>query len=374
MATKKSAVRGILPPTVNTTKSSSSTTKDTSSITEAKAEENESTPYSQALSRLEPLQPILLGIAHRNKNQHRRAAWWRHFGLLRRNCARLVEVLVEAVAVAQKNAAKAAKAAKAGKAKSKKRRREELASGNRTDGNADVDAATGVVTDENVVRHVTWIRDVLSPKCYLAFSQLIADTQFSPIGVVLLGILAQLQAACDIAVPPPSPSALATSAVTEFQPSIIDNTLTANNIASSAAERSSNQSESSAAPGENQGDGDEKGKGKTISREAVERAAAQQKRDKDSLSRKTEEKLATGKIKDIPRARSKMPLAESATLPSQEKQAQPDEDIPSRPAKKLKTATAATKAVEEKGPKDKKTSKKKAKKGDAFDDLFKGLM
>ena len=166
MAMKKSAARGILPPTANATKLSSST-KDTTATAEAISDEKEATPYSQALSRLEPLLPILQGIAHRNHNQHHRAAWWRHFGLLRRNCARLVEVLVEAVAAAQKNAARAAKASKA---KSKKRRREELASGGVGTGareNQDANAQPGTVMDENVPERATRIRDVLVPKCYL---------------------------------------------------------------------------------------------------------------------------------------------------------------------------------------------------------------
>ncbi|KAK5627737.1 hypothetical protein RRF57_003452 [Xylaria bambusicola] len=204
---------------------------------------------------------------------------------------------------------------------------------------------------------------------------LTADTQFSPIGVVLLGVLAQLQAACDIAVPRPaplSPSALNISQIADSRPPAIGNATTAGSdttLALLASERSLKTIESRAAPGEKQDDG----QGKIISREAVERAAAQQRKDKDSLSSKTKGQLAAEKTKDILRASIAPPKQVSSARDSVA-----DGEIPSRPAKKPKTAAITTKATPGKGmsaaSKDKKTSKKKTKKGDAFDDLFKGLI
>ncbi|KAI1365243.1 hypothetical protein F5Y08DRAFT_189970 [Xylaria arbuscula] len=402
MATKKGAVRGsILPPAATVPKPSSSTKDTTTTMAEATLGEKEASPYSQALSRLEPLRPILLGIAHRNHNQHRRAAWWRHFGLLRRNCARLVEVLVEAVATAQKNAARAAKASKA---KNKKRRREELMSGGAASGprqNEDMDAQAGAVTDENVVKYATWIRDVLVPKCYLAFSQLTADTQFAPIGVVLLGALAQLQAACDIAVPKPaaapssSPSAPDVSVVrvaaadSQPPPALENATTTGKDIAPSsspAAERKAQMSEESrTASGAAKEDRSQKAGGKAISREAVERAAAQRGKDKErgkskgSLSGKS-----TAKLRNDSQAKGNIEGREApAALPPSKRQVPTtresgaDADT-TRPAKKMKTSTVTTTRDEEKdtsADKDKKKKKKKKlKEGDAFDDLFKGLL
>ncbi|KAI0115087.1 hypothetical protein F4814DRAFT_418227 [Daldinia grandis] len=136
--------------------------------------------YQDALDRLQPLQPVLRGFNHRNRNQHRRAAWWAPFGMLRRHVERVVDELLEA-----SNAVAVAAAAAASKSKSKKRRRDD----------DDDDSNSGGV-ERKVRGHVEWLRDVLIPKCYLAFSQLTADNQFAALGVVLLGALAQVNAAC----------------------------------------------------------------------------------------------------------------------------------------------------------------------------------
>ncbi|OTA93310.1 hypothetical protein M434DRAFT_11720 [Hypoxylon sp. CO27-5] len=131
---------------------------------------NSANEYEAALDRLQPLQPILQGFNHRNRNQHRRAAWWAPFGMLRRHVDKLADELLDS----------AAAASAAAKSKSKKRKREN------DDGRA----------EKKVRDHVKWLRNVLVPKCYLAFSQLTADNQFATLGVVLLGALAQVNAAC----------------------------------------------------------------------------------------------------------------------------------------------------------------------------------
>jgi ribonuclease MRP protein subunit RMP1 len=164
MANKKSAVRGPTSTSTNLTPLTSSKPE-----TEAGAEgtstssSSSSSPYENALARLAPLQPVLAGLAHRNRNQHRRAAWWRHFGMLRRHSADLVEDLVSAVAAAQKHAARVVKA------KSKKRRREGLlgtGAGSNVDGRGKK-TMMGTEVDEDVARRATWLRDVLVPKWYL---------------------------------------------------------------------------------------------------------------------------------------------------------------------------------------------------------------
>ncbi|KAI0971128.1 hypothetical protein F4678DRAFT_433807 [Xylaria arbuscula] len=373
MATKKSAVRGVLPAKTPVVAETDPKEKD----------EEDATPYAQALSRLEPLQPVLTGLAHRNRNQHRRVAWWRHFGMLRRNCARLVEDLIAAVAAARKSAVRAAKTAKA---EGKKRRREELVTGVRTSGDDVAARGAGAVVEinGNVERHATWVRDVLAPKCYLAFSQLTADPQFASLGVVLLGVLGQIQAACDIAAPiqpSPSPSAQDISAAAEYRSSNIENvtpTITTPKAGSADAISSSepvpvrNESEVALA-----GKNAEIGGGKAISRADVERASAQQrKKAKDAKT----EKDRDSKIAVAPsdRAKSSAPAEMSAattSLPSSKRQVSGrGEGEVSRPTKKTKTATVTrdeNKSASE--DKDKKKKKKKGKKGDEFDDLFKGL-
>ncbi|KAI1429336.1 hypothetical protein F5Y12DRAFT_481836 [Xylaria sp. FL1777] len=393
MATKKSAVRGAL-----TTNNAATVAKEP----EAKVEEA-ATPYAQALSRITPLQPILAGLAHRNRNQHRRAAWWRHFGMLRRNCARLADELVSADAAARKDAARAAKTARAeSKKESKKRRREELASGalrtvkSEREDDDDV-AARGVVAGETEgnVRHAAWIRDVLVPKCYLAFSQLTADPQFAPLGIVLLGALAQIKAACDIAAPRPAAPVLSSpsardvpEAAAESRPSAVESVTTIPKTGNTATlptlEPGPKANERESTPGtKKDGRDDEGGGGKTISRADVERATAQRKKGKEAGKVKVErdKKTATSSDRAKPGASPEASGA-TASLPSSKRQVssaregEGGEEI-ARPAKKTKTAAvtrAREKGTNDDKDKDKKTTKKKkTKKGDEFDDLFKGL-
>ncbi|KAI8966861.1 hypothetical protein F5Y11DRAFT_6940 [Daldinia sp. FL1419] len=168
-APPSTSATGGLPPFLST--SSSNPTLD-SSLNPS------SNVFTTALDTLQPLQPILRGFNHRNRNQHRRAAWWAPFGMLRRHVEKVVDELLEAGAAVEKSKAKSTSS-------SKKRRRDE------EDGGGNVGKL-----EKKVTGHVEWLRDVLIPKCYLAFSQLTADNQFATLGVVLLGALAQINAAC----------------------------------------------------------------------------------------------------------------------------------------------------------------------------------
>ncbi|KAI1117115.1 hypothetical protein F5Y14DRAFT_18428 [Nemania sp. NC0429] len=402
---KSAAVRGALATPHKTTTTTTAPSSSSAAVTaeaEARAEEaapeDQATPYSRALSRLAPLQPVLAGLAHRNRNQHRRAAWWRCFGMLRRGSARLVEDLASAVAAARRDTARAAKAA--AKAKGKKRRREELASGGpgttagTGTGTGEEEALTasgtgtevGVEMDTNVARRATWLRDVLVPKCYLAFSQLTADNQFAPLGVVLLGVLAQTQAACDSAAPrpaaprpsspsardeitgPPPPSAAAAVAAvaTGVEPETPNGGTAATIPASgtpaapSAPEPELRPSETQRAPKGDEGasnnnsnsvggdggrDRDKRGRereGKAISREAVERAAELRNKGKAPAGPKARRGvrpatgIATGEEdpSGAPEATASMPSGKRRVLPSPDGAG--DEGV--RPAKKLKTA------------------------------------
>ncbi|KAI1752829.1 hypothetical protein F4782DRAFT_529943 [Xylaria castorea] len=379
MATKKCAVRGAQTSTQNSFTNAST----------AEAETQEITPYSQALSRLEPLQPVLVGLAHRNHNQHRRATWWRCFGMLRRNCAKLVENLVVAIAAARKTAAGAAKAAKA---KSKKRRREELASGRPVTGVGENDAL-GVqgseLEMEIVASHTAWLQDFLAPKCYLAFSQLAADSQFAPLGVVLLGILAQVKAACDCVAPRradpllSSPSASEIPATAERKLLSVENpTIVVENgniTAVPASESRLTASEPPLAPeGKQESRREATGGsgGKAISREDVERAAEQRKKRKDTGIAKAKRDIQPATITDHAEAGSPV-KGETSTSPGKRQvlSTQVDDgDEGARPAKKTKTAPVnKEKARGESNNSDKNKKKRRVKKSDEFDDLFKGL-
>ncbi|GAW11123.1 hypothetical protein ANO14919_004630 [Xylariales sp. No.14919] len=381
MATQKSAAHSRSALTATQTAPTS--------ISVAEAEPEEATPYSQALCRLEPLHPVLAGFAHRNHNQHRRAAWWRCFGMLRRNYAKLVEELVSAIAATRKNAARAARTARV---KSKKRRREELVSGDLgtrgKDGLAAQELGVDVEANANVAKHATWLRDILIPKCYLAFSQLTADSQFAPLGVVLLGILAQIQAVCDTAAPrraapPASPRpALNITAVAEAHPPSVEDTTIVPKDESTAVLSTSEPGSKT-----NQGQTPPKGKkesrcekdgGRTISREDVERVTELGKKGNETRKIKVKRDAKTANTTD--RAKSSTPSKASevtaAILPSKGQMYSAQEgggDELVRPVKKMKIAVVAKE--KERGTSDDKDKKKKkkAKKGDEFDDLFKGL-
>lgn len=98
-------------------------------------------------STLAPLSTLLAAFNHRNKNQHRRSAWWSRFSLFRRAVRRLLAA----------------------------------SSGSGVRGAAD-----------GVVRYARWMGEHVVPSSYVAFTQLAADNQYAPLGLVLLGALAQL--------------------------------------------------------------------------------------------------------------------------------------------------------------------------------------
>lgn len=101
-----------------------------------------------ALELVRPLQPLLAGFAHRNRNQHRGARWFASFAMLRRHVDKL----------ADETAARAARPPRMNPQKKKKkpdpRRREAAVEGGGDD-------------DGPAPRRARWLRDVLVPKCYL---------------------------------------------------------------------------------------------------------------------------------------------------------------------------------------------------------------
>ncbi|RYO80298.1 hypothetical protein DL766_003233 [Monosporascus sp. MC13-8B] len=146
--------------------------------------------YLSALDELLPLQPVLAGFNHRNRNQHRGARWWGAFGMLRRHVGKLADELdVAAARFARMLPSSSGANAKAGTSNSSSNKKKRKRDGE----------TAGVTTTPPFARadeRAKWLRDALVPKCYLAFSQLAADNQFATLGVVLLGVLAQVHAAC----------------------------------------------------------------------------------------------------------------------------------------------------------------------------------
>ncbi|OAX81141.1 hypothetical protein ACJ72_04524 [Emergomyces africanus] len=113
-------------------------------------------PRSQALK---PIHITLHLIYHRNKNQHHGAKWWKWLVMLKRSTGQLMKAM----------------------------RRWELER-ERDDGyGEDGEGGIGI----KVLERMRYMHVCVVPRCYVAFSTVVADTQFSVLGVVLLAVLAQ---------------------------------------------------------------------------------------------------------------------------------------------------------------------------------------
>lgn len=114
---------------------------------------------------LEVLASILHLFHHRNKNQHRRSTWWRHFSHFRRQLQSLILDITRLRDVPTTHVARA-----------KKKTRDEKV------------AAT-------VEQRLAFWQDVMVSKWQHAFSQVAADGRFATLGLVLTAVLSQ---ACQI--------------------------------------------------------------------------------------------------------------------------------------------------------------------------------
>jgi len=109
------------------------------------------------LEELHSISQILHLTHHRNKNQHRLAKWYKSFNLLRRHVSKLSSELETNIQYTTLSA----------KAK-------------RT-----------IESREIVEARVAFLEDVLIGRCWLAFSQLVADNQYAALGLMLVGTLAR---------------------------------------------------------------------------------------------------------------------------------------------------------------------------------------
>ncbi|EXJ62818.1 hypothetical protein A1O7_03258 [Cladophialophora yegresii CBS 114405] len=114
----------------------------------------------------------LLGkIWVRNKNQHRTQPWWRTLSSLRKATSRLTALEDE----------------------ERRLKSETQLAGSHTSGQharKRFERESQLRTEEEA--WMQWIREVLLPKAYLGFSSLVGDTQFANLGVVLVGVLADI--------------------------------------------------------------------------------------------------------------------------------------------------------------------------------------
>ena len=124
--------------------------------------EKNKTEFSKAdLENLQHLSNILHLVHHRNKNQHRRSIWWRHFSTFRRQLNSLVREVQSLHEVPTTHLQRTRK---------KTHDRE---------------------TTSNIIHRIEFWRDVLVPKWHNSFSQVVADGRFAVLGLVLIAVLAQ---------------------------------------------------------------------------------------------------------------------------------------------------------------------------------------
>ncbi|KAF2172755.1 hypothetical protein M409DRAFT_16720 [Zasmidium cellare ATCC 36951] len=121
-------------------------------------------------STLAHLSSLLHLFHHRNKNQHRRSIWWRHFSLLRKNLSHLSTTIDQLNTLPTTNLAR-----------TQKKRSDALLIAN------------------HEKRLVFW-RDAMVPRWQRAFSQVVADGRFAVLGVVLMAVLAEVCAVVGVTV------------------------------------------------------------------------------------------------------------------------------------------------------------------------------
>ncbi|CAN8097479.1 unnamed protein product [Discula destructiva] len=142
------------------------------------------------LSSLQTATHILSGLTHRNKNQHRATKWWAPFDMLRRSLHKTIpdlEAAIQRVEVVMLPSMTTTTS-------SSKRK-------NAAVGVAVKKTAAKQPELERVVERAVWMREVLGPRAYEAFTQLTADRQFAQLGLVLIGVLAQVEAALALFTP-----------------------------------------------------------------------------------------------------------------------------------------------------------------------------
>lgn len=130
------------------------------------------------LTSLQTATHILAGLTHRNKNQHRGTKWWPAFNMLRRSLQKLILDLEAAIQRAEVMMV----VPSAGKKQQQRKAATTL-------------KAAKQLELDRVMERVAWVRAVLGPRAYESFTQLTADRQFAQLGLVLIGVLAQVEAA-----------------------------------------------------------------------------------------------------------------------------------------------------------------------------------
>ncbi|KAF5663694.1 ribonuclease mrp subunit rmp1 [Fusarium heterosporum] len=146
---------------------------------------------------LAPLLPILNAFAHRHKNQHSSSHWWSSFSILRRAVRNLAGDLV----------------LRPKKTKSSNAKRE----------------------SHPALGRAKWMMRHVVPCAFVAFSQLAADNQHAPLGLLLLSVLARINTVLSHLAPIGHTPEYSTSAVTKPTSSDLKRPTPSHSITSEAA-------------------------------------------------------------------------------------------------------------------------------------------
>ncbi|KAK4123901.1 hypothetical protein N657DRAFT_681014 [Parathielavia appendiculata] len=146
-----------------------------------------------AIASLAPALELLERFHHRNKNQHRISKWWAQADMLRRHIWKMLGELEAAVEAAERTG----RVRERQRVKGKRKEKEQVKKvGERGQGEGEGRA---------VRKRAGYLRWKLGPGAFLAFTQLSADRQFAHLGLMLLGVLAQVdKAVAPFAPAPPS--------------------------------------------------------------------------------------------------------------------------------------------------------------------------
>ncbi|KAL0473704.1 hypothetical protein QR685DRAFT_183376 [Neurospora intermedia] len=170
---------------------------------------------SDLLPILTPALEILSRFHHRNKNQHRLSKWWVEADMLRRHLRKLIEAANE---WCDKEPERKGKRRKEEARRKKKEKYERLGRvEKKQDGVVGQKGGEEEVKGEDreeeeeeedkeareVRLRAEHLRGKLGPRAYFAFSQLSADRQFAHLGLMLLGVLAQVDKALSAFAPVP---------------------------------------------------------------------------------------------------------------------------------------------------------------------------
>ena len=145
---------------------------------------------------------LLDALWRRNRNQHRVQHWWKDLGLLRRNLKRLHGLLEDVVDARAGIGTRSGRAKTEGKGTTNTRR-------NATDPSAsasgsDLKTSSHLLSEAQLTRlrlaHVATLetqiqnleahmREMLLPRCWVSFSQILAERTWAGLGLVLLGVV-----------------------------------------------------------------------------------------------------------------------------------------------------------------------------------------